>query len=101
MDPSNLFLPKKRDISLVNKSTSVGIVPENAFESITILWQKKGKMVRTIKRIYFVSKHNSRIEIYCLHKTRYLRSLNKPNSVGIESAIVLLSVKNFGDKTRS
>ena len=40
MDPSKLFLPKPRAISVVNKQTSVGIVPVSSFESITIIWEK-------------------------------------------------------------
>ena len=58
--------------------------------------EKKREMVRTIERIYFVLKHNSRIEIYCLLNLSCVRLGKKTISVGIEPVSSFPSI--LGDK---
>ena len=54
--------------------------------------KKEREIVRTIELIYFVSKYYKKIEIKCLLKQSSVRLVKKPTSVGIESAIALLSI---------
>ena len=56
--------------------------------------RKKGEIVRTIERIYFVSKHD-KIEIKYLLRSSWIRSVNKPISVGIvpESSFPAIAIE--------
>ena len=57
-------------------------------------------MVKTIERIYFVSKYNSRIEIYCSLNWSCVRLGKKTISVGIEPVSSFEAIKMIWEKKK-
>ena len=91
----NSCLPKYRLLSLVNTPNTVGIEPSSSFSSITIIYKMESQKnkVKSIVRIFFVSKHDSKTENSCLHMERYVSLVNKPISVGIDPISSFRSIK--------
>ena len=58
------------------------------------------KKVRCMERISLVSMYNCKTENNCLPKLRYVSSVNKPTSVGIDPVTSFESINIIGEKIR-